>query len=134
MKELQTRGAHTTALRFGKLTTRRDVAGYRPQRPCVVARSHGREGLILPDVNVLIYAFRADSEDHSQYKDWLESVVNGGSAHGIAPQVLASVVRITTHPRIYAQLEKGRFRLLPNDSPATECDGDRAWPSPLDDL
>jgi uncharacterized protein len=58
--------------------------------------------LILPDVNVLIYAFRTDSEDHGQYKEWLESVVNGPAAYGIAPQVLSSVVRITTHPRIYA--------------------------------
>lgn len=59
--------------------------------------------MILPDVNVLIYAFRTDSEDHAKYKAWLESVVNGSAAYGIAPQVLASVVRITTHPRIYAR-------------------------------
>lgn len=59
--------------------------------------------MILPDVNVLIYAFRTDSEEHARYKSWLESVVNGPSAYGIAPQVLASVVRITTHPRIYAR-------------------------------
>jgi toxin-antitoxin system PIN domain toxin len=59
--------------------------------------------LILPDVNVLIYAFRADSEDHQRYKEWLESVVNGPAAYAIAPQVLASVVRITTHTRIYRQ-------------------------------
>jgi toxin-antitoxin system PIN domain toxin len=57
--------------------------------------------LILPDVNVLIYAFRTDSADHQQYKEWLESVVNGPAAYGIAPQVLASVVRLTTHTRIY---------------------------------
>ena len=57
--------------------------------------------MILPDVNVLIYAFRTDSEDHQRYKEWLESVVNGPAAYGIAPQVLASVVRITTHTRIY---------------------------------
>jgi uncharacterized protein len=57
--------------------------------------------LILPDANVLIYAFRTDSEDHQRYKQWLESVVNGPAAYGIAPQVLASVVRITTHPRIF---------------------------------
>ena len=54
--------------------------------------------MILPDVNVLIYAFRTDSEDHEQYKQWLESVINGPTAYGIAPQVLASVVRISTHP------------------------------------
>jgi predicted nucleic acid-binding protein len=59
--------------------------------------------LILPDVNVLIYAFRTDSGDHQRYKEWLESVVNGPAAYGIAPQVLASVVSITTHTRIYRQ-------------------------------
>lgn len=57
--------------------------------------------MILPDVNVLIYAFRTDSEDHQRYKEWLQSVVNGPAAYGIAPQVLASVVTITTHTRIY---------------------------------
>ena len=57
--------------------------------------------MILPDVNVLIYAFRADSGYHRQYKEWLESVVNGPAAYGMAPQVLAGVVRICTHPRIF---------------------------------
>lgn len=59
--------------------------------------------MILPDVNVLIYAFRSDSTDHSKYKKWLGDVVNGVAAFGIAPQVLSSVVRICTHPRIFKQ-------------------------------
>jgi toxin-antitoxin system PIN domain toxin len=59
--------------------------------------------LILPDVNVLIYAFRADSKDHTRYKDWLEDAVNGPSAYGMSPQVLASVVRICSHPKIFAE-------------------------------
>lgn len=59
--------------------------------------------MILPDVNVLIYAFRADSMDHSSYRNWLDGVVNGVEAYGIAPQVLSSLVRICTHPRIYKQ-------------------------------
>ena len=59
--------------------------------------------MILPDVNVLIYAFRADSEQHDAYRAWLEEVVNGPSAYGIAPQVLANVARICTHPRIFKQ-------------------------------
>ena len=59
--------------------------------------------MILPDVNVLIYAFRADSKDHTRYKDWLEDAVNGPSAYGMSPQVLASVVRICSHPKIFAE-------------------------------
>ena len=58
--------------------------------------------MILPDVNVLIYAFRTDSNDHARYRGWLKSVVNGPAAYGIAPQVLSSLVRICTHPRIFA--------------------------------
>jgi toxin-antitoxin system PIN domain toxin len=57
--------------------------------------------VILPDVNVLIYAFRIDSKDHERYKTWLEDVVNGPAAYGISPQVLASIARICTHPRIF---------------------------------
>ena len=57
--------------------------------------------MILCDVNVLIYAFRSDADNHTLYKSWLESAINGQSAYGIAPQVLASVVRICTHPRIF---------------------------------
>jgi len=57
--------------------------------------------LILPDVNVLIYAFRPDSEDHSKFKAWLGEVVNGTAAYGVSPQVLSSLIRITTHRRIY---------------------------------
>jgi hypothetical protein len=57
--------------------------------------------LILPDVNVLLYAFRADSVDHARYRSWLDALVNGDEAYGMSPQVLCSVARIATHPRIY---------------------------------
>lgn len=59
--------------------------------------------MILPDVNVLLYAFRSDAARHEAYRAWLEGIVNGDSAYGISPQVLCSVVRISTHPRIYAR-------------------------------
>jgi uncharacterized protein len=58
--------------------------------------------VILPDVNVLLYAFRSDSVSHPAYREWLERVVGGDEAYGMSPQVLSSVVRIATHPRIYA--------------------------------
>ena len=57
--------------------------------------------MILPDVNVLLYAFRRDSVRHAEYRRWLEDMVNADSAYGISPQTLASVIRISTHPRIY---------------------------------
>jgi hypothetical protein len=57
--------------------------------------------VILPDVNVLLYAFRDDSVDHARYRGWLDGVVNGDEAYGMSSQVLCSVARIATHPRIY---------------------------------
>jgi toxin-antitoxin system PIN domain toxin len=59
--------------------------------------------MILPDVNVLIYAFRRDSARHAEYRAWLQAVVDGPNAYGVSPQVLAGVVRICTHPKIYRQ-------------------------------
>ena len=57
--------------------------------------------MILPDVNVLLYAFRTDSVDHHRYREWLDALVNGDEAYGMSPQVLCSVARLATHPRIY---------------------------------
>ncbi len=59
--------------------------------------------MILADVNVLAYAFRVDSKDHARYKTWLEDIINGPSAYGVSPQVLASVVRLCSHPKIFVQ-------------------------------
>ena len=57
--------------------------------------------MILPDVNVLIYAFRSDTDRHPICRPWLERVVEGDSRFGISPLVLAAVVRITTNPHIF---------------------------------
>jgi uncharacterized protein len=59
--------------------------------------------MTLPDVNVLLCAFRRDAPEHSASRAWLDSVVNGSAAYGMSPQVLASVIRIATHPRVYAR-------------------------------
>jgi toxin-antitoxin system PIN domain toxin len=59
--------------------------------------------VILPDVNVLLYAFRSDAENHASYRTWLDGVANGEMAYGMSPQVLASVIRLATHPRIFAR-------------------------------
>ncbi|HEX4996705.1 MAG TPA: type II toxin-antitoxin system VapC family toxin [Terriglobia bacterium] len=59
--------------------------------------------MILIDVNVLLYAFRVDSPRHADYRQWLEDVVNDHAAYGMAPQALASLIRISTHKSIYVR-------------------------------
>lgn len=59
--------------------------------------------MILPDVNVLVCAFRSDAKDHSSHRVWLQGVIDGPSVYGISPQVLASLIRICTHRRIFVR-------------------------------
>jgi hypothetical protein len=59
--------------------------------------------MILLDANILIYAFRRDAARHEEYRRWLESSLANEPAIGLSHLVLAAVVRITTHPRVFAQ-------------------------------
>lgn len=58
--------------------------------------------MLLPDVNVLLYAHRSDSTpDHPQYADWLERLATGPEPFALSVLVLAAVMRIATNPRIF---------------------------------
>ena len=59
--------------------------------------------MILPDVNVLIYAFRADSTRHRICKRWLDGIVLGNAQFGLSPLALSAVARIATNPRVFKQ-------------------------------
>jgi toxin-antitoxin system PIN domain toxin len=75
----------------------------------------------LPDVNVLVYAFRRDSERHAEYRAWLLDLLNADSAFGLSEQVLAGVIRISTHSRIFegpsTLAEASRFTETLRDHP-----------------
>jgi hypothetical protein len=57
--------------------------------------------MILPDVNVLAYAHRQDAPNHAAYREWLESMINGEQAYGMADLVLSGFLRAVTHPRVF---------------------------------
>lgn len=57
--------------------------------------------MILPDVNVLIYAFRENVPQHDASRAWLRSVVEGVARFGLSPLSLSALVRITTNRRSY---------------------------------
>jgi uncharacterized protein len=57
--------------------------------------------MILPDVNMLVYAHREDIASHSEYERWLLDVVNGNEAFGMVDQALSGFIRVVTHPRIF---------------------------------
>jgi toxin-antitoxin system PIN domain toxin len=57
--------------------------------------------VLLTDVNILVYAYRNDTENHAAYREWLEDLVNGREAYGVSELVLSGFLRIVTHPRIF---------------------------------
>jgi toxin-antitoxin system PIN domain toxin len=57
--------------------------------------------VITPDVNVLVYAYRAEALDHDSYWRWLDSVANGDEAFALSSIVLSGFVRVVTHPRVF---------------------------------
>lgn len=58
--------------------------------------------MILPDVNVLICAFREEVPHHQLCRAWLDGIVTGDARFGLTPLLLAAVVRVTTNTRTYA--------------------------------
>ena len=59
--------------------------------------------MILPDVNVLIYAFRRDAADHSRYRRWLLEVSEADESFAVSELVLSGLIRIVTNPRAFRQ-------------------------------
>jgi uncharacterized protein len=57
--------------------------------------------MILPDVNVLIFAFRTDAPQHTRCRAWLDDVVRGHEVFGLSPLTLAALARVTTNRRIH---------------------------------
>jgi hypothetical protein len=58
--------------------------------------------VILPDVNVLVYAYREDAPRHARYRTWLEELLRGHEGYGLSDLVLSGFLRVVTHPRVYS--------------------------------
>ncbi|MBA2316051.1 MAG: type II toxin-antitoxin system VapC family toxin [Chloroflexi bacterium] len=58
--------------------------------------------MILPDVNVLVYAFHVGTPDHARYRRWLLGSVAAAEPLGLSELVLSGFVRVVTHPRVFA--------------------------------
>lgn len=57
--------------------------------------------MILPDVNILINAFRKDADAHSVCRPWLDRVVLSDARFGLSRLGLSAVVRVTTNTRSF---------------------------------
>ena len=58
--------------------------------------------MLLPDVNVLVYAHRRDSTaDHPRYAQWLIDLATGPEPFALSVLTLSGLVRIATNPRVF---------------------------------
>lgn len=55
------------------------------------------------DVNILVYAHRADLVQHADYRLLLERLANGDEPLGLADAVLSGFVRVITNRRVFVE-------------------------------
>lgn len=64
---------------------------------------------MTPDVNVLVAAYRPDHPHHLQARAWLDDAVvqaaNGRTSLMLLGMVVTGLIRITTHPKIFQQVD-----------------------------
>jgi len=58
--------------------------------------------VIVPDVNVLIYAFREEQPDHGRYREWLTGAFAADEPVALPGHVLSGFMRVVTNPRVFA--------------------------------
>jgi toxin-antitoxin system PIN domain toxin len=56
----------------------------------------------MPDVNIFVYAHRADEKTHAAYRRWLEEAMNDPQPIALSVLVAIGFMRVVTNPAIYA--------------------------------
>ena len=73
--------------------------------------------MIVPDINLLVYAHDSEFPRHGEVRDWWEELMNGSGSVGLAWVAMLGFIRITTNSKI-----------LDNPiAPATACEHVRSW-------
>ena len=57
--------------------------------------------MIIPDINVLIYAYDSESPFHEQALTWWQDCLSGTEPVGFVPVVLFGFMRVSTSPRAF---------------------------------
>jgi toxin-antitoxin system PIN domain toxin len=59
--------------------------------------------MLMPDVNVLVYAHRQSEPEHLRYAEWLVSLADGPEPFALSETVLHGFLRLTTHPHAFPE-------------------------------
>lgn len=58
--------------------------------------------MLMPDVNVLVYAHRGHLHQHAAAAGWLRDLATAPRAFALSELVVAGFVRVVTNPRIFS--------------------------------
>lgn len=56
--------------------------------------------MIIPDINLLVYAYNTEDPSHAQAKRWWEGLLNGTDPVGLPWVTITGFLRLVTHPRV----------------------------------
>lgn len=89
--------------------------------------------MLLPDVNVVLAAFRADHIHNTQARAFLDAARAGDEPLGLSVLVLGAVVRLATNPRVFARPDTtdavlDYLDVLLDEPAQIISEGDRDWP------
>jgi toxin-antitoxin system PIN domain toxin len=56
--------------------------------------------VIIPDLNLLVYAYNRADQNHPSARSWWESSINAGTPIGLSWIVVSGFIRIMTHSRV----------------------------------
>jgi uncharacterized protein len=59
--------------------------------------------MLMPDVNVLVYAHRADTGEHVEYAEWLSRLAGSDEPFALSELVLQGFVRVVTNAKIFVR-------------------------------
>ena len=59
--------------------------------------------MLLPDVNVLVYAHRAEAPEHERYAEWLRALATGAEPFALSELGASGFVRIVTNTKIWVE-------------------------------
>ena len=57
--------------------------------------------MILPDINLLVYALRRELPEHERYRLWLETALNGDEPVALVGPVVSGFLRLVTNRRVF---------------------------------
>ncbi|SDU74058.1 toxin-antitoxin system PIN domain toxin [Jiangella alkaliphila] len=57
--------------------------------------------MLMPDVNILVYAHRGELPQHPPHREWLQGLLDGMESYAVSDAVLNGFLRLVTNRRVF---------------------------------